>query len=134
MEERNRIIDFFYKQLEILKSEHVEDLMKARRSKELERILKKKVIFSPVQEFIKKNEALGLAKDEIRKDLSYEMALYICCSDLADEQFFEDYEDFRVILFRKNEKLATQIGKMMMSINLCDLSIKKLIEIPNKKN
>ena len=42
MEERNRIIDFFYKQLEILKSEHVEDLMKARRSKELERILKKK--------------------------------------------------------------------------------------------
>ena len=127
MEERNRIIDFFYKQLEILKSEHVEDLMKARRSKELERILKKKVIFSPVQEFIKKNESLGLAKDEIRKDLSYEMALYICCSDLADEHF-------RVILFRKNEKLATQIGKMMMSINLCDLSIKKLIEIPNKKN
>lgn len=128
MEERNRIIDFFYKQLEILKSEHVEDLMKARRNKELERILKKEVIFSPVQKFIKKNESLGLSCEEIRTDLCYEMALYICASRKSDDEFFEEYEEFQKMLFDKKEEMAARIGKIIDKVNLCDVTIQELLE------
>lgn len=129
MEERNRIIEFFYRQLEILKSEHVEDLMKARRNKELERILKKDISFSPVQKFIKKNESLGLSGEEIKEEFCYEIALYMCASGRADEQYFEDYEEFQEILFKKQEELATRIGKIMNVVNLCETSIEELLEI-----
>ena len=132
MEERNRILRIFYGQLEILESEHIEDLIKSRRSKEVKEIIEG-INFKPIRNFILSNESFGLSKDEIREDLCYEMALYICCSDLADEQFFENFEDFQEILFRKNEKLATHIGRMMRLINLSDLSIKELIGIPNEK-
>ena len=53
----------------------------------------------------------------------------MCASGRADEQFFEDYEEFQEILFKKQEELATRIGKIMDVVNLCELTIEELLEI-----
>lgn len=129
MEEREKIIKFFYEQLEKLKAEHVEDLMKAYRSNELERIVKEEIDFSPVKKFIKKNESLCLSGDEIKEEFCYEIALYVCESGNEDAEFFEDYEEFQKVLRAKNEELAILIAENMDYCDLREYSIKDLIDV-----
>lgn len=128
MEERKKIIEFFYKELEKLKTEeHVEDLMKARRSKELKRIVKE-IDFSPVRKFIEKNESLYLAIDEIKEEFCYEIVLYIWGSGKEDWNFFEEDDDFRDVLYEKEEELAKAIADFMKGDNLCDCTLEELLD------
>ncbi len=128
MEERKKIIEFFYKELEKLKTEeHVEDLMKARRSEELKRIVKE-IDFSPVRKFIEKNESLNLSIDEIKEEFCYEIVLYIWGSGKEDWEFFEEYDDFRKVLYEKKEELAEAIANLIAEYNLCGYTLGELLD------
>lgn len=128
MEERKKIIEFFYKELEKLKTEeHVEDLMKARRSEELKRIVEK-IDFSPVRKFIEKNESLDLSKDEIKEEFCYEIVIYIWGSGKGDWDFFEEDDEFRDVLYEKEEELAEAIADLIAEYNLCDCTLGELLD------
>lgn len=124
--ERQQAVDFLNQQLEKLKNEeHVADLMKARRSKELEKIASE-LDFSLIDKFLKKTD-LDLSKEEILEGFCYEMAFYMYASKWPDCEFFENDTEFQYILYKMNEDLATQIADTMDEIDLHDCTIEELL-------
>ncbi len=126
---RKEVMTFLEGQLKKLQEAHVADLMRARRSKELEQVLEDMGLeFSPIESFFNEtNDAIYQDEEEIPKQFCYELGLYMQQSHLADTIFFEDYEVYRTILKEMEERLALEMATRMIRKNLSEYTIEKLL-------
>lgn len=126
--DRKQVIQFLEEQLKKMHEAHVDDLMKAHRSEELEDLMKEMDLdFSVINEFYEEEGFLNLEKDEIPREYLYELILYMRQSGIFDCFFLENNVDCRDLLYEKKEEVATGIADLIKSYDMCGCSIKELL-------
>lgn len=131
MTSRQKTIMNLMRQLEYLKQSNVEDLMKEKRTQEIEEImqdglLSEELDFESVKIFCG-IQYLNLKKNEISNSYCYELALYLNYSDIEDAEIFYESRQFEDMLKDKGEKLADNIAFLMSRDNLSNYSIEQLL-------
>ncbi len=125
--EREEALKFLLQQLEMLNEEHVDDLMRNLRSKELEDLCKDiDIDFSVISELFEYG-ALNLKVVEIPKNRIYELVFYIKLSGYPDGMIFEDWTDFKEMLLEIGENAALRIALSMSKGDIANYTIEELL-------
>jgi hypothetical protein len=124
MANRREVMNCIIIQLQQLKKEHVEDLMKAKRVEELYGIIEEMDVL-PLQVFCEENN-LWLKIPEF-KHYPYEWALYISRTGVTDIEIFDEPKEFIHFLEQMKEPLSRNIANNMRKANLCECTLQELI-------
>lgn len=97
MNNRENTLIFLREQLQYLKKEHIDDLMRAGRNEEVDEIIQN------------------------------ELALYVSQSGIADHEIFRDYLELIQVLEKTGEESAEQIAANMIEKCLCEYNVYELL-------
>lgn len=132
--ERKEVQKFLMGQLALLRKAHVDDLMRTRRHKEVESVLKDVPLdFSPIKKFCNEGDAVYL-QGEIPEGMPlYELIAYMKQSGLDDDCFVEDDSDLQYLLSKTGEEVLEDIATLNESYNIGDCTMRELLEKPEEK-